>query len=78
MNYRLVFVAALVATFAALPFTAAHAYNPRDADARHCLNQPTNALVIKCSERYLSPQAKVAIAARSHQVAKVPKATTSG
>jgi hypothetical protein len=74
---RLIFVAALVSALVALPFASAYAYNPRDADARHCLDQPTTALIIKCAERYLSPQAKVAIAARS-QMARAPKATTSG
>jgi hypothetical protein len=74
---RLIFVAAIVSGLVVLPLSSAQAYNPRDADARHCLNQPSNAMVIKCAERYLSPQAKVAIAARS-QMARAPKATTSG
>jgi hypothetical protein len=43
----------VVALLAALPSMADARTRRADADARHCLEQPTNYLIIKCAERYL-------------------------
>lgn len=50
---RTAIAATLASTLLVLPF-ATQGYNPKDADARHCLDQPTNQQIIKCAERYLN------------------------